>query len=84
MPELAAKYAGLWYYHDTMMIDPVPYYIIYSASFSLWRPSSGVPTRKGINNWLASIGMGIIFGYGFSCVFTVDSDIQLMFRTTTE
>ena len=60
--EFIAKYAAFWDYRNTLMIGPVPYYIIFGEFFIV----AGLPLAfrlvKRFNNWLASIGMGIIFG----------------------
>ena len=60
--EFVAKYAGFWYYRDTMMIGPVPYYIIFGEFFIAASLPLVFRLVKRFNNWFASIGMGIICG----------------------
>lgn len=59
--EFVAKYAGFWYYHDTPMLGPVPYYIIF-GEFLIF---GSLPITYRVMNratWLASIGTAVIFG----------------------
>jgi len=60
--EYVAKSSGFWYYRDTMMLGPVPYYIIVGEFFIAACLPLAFRLVKRFNNWLASIGMGIIFG----------------------
>ena len=60
--EFVAKFAGFWYYRDTMMIGPVPYYIIFGEFFIAACLPLAFRLVKRFNNWLASIGVGVIFG----------------------
>lgn len=59
--EFLAKHAGWWYYHDTPMLGPVPYYIIF-GEFLIF---GSLPITFRVLNratWLASIGTAVTFG----------------------
>lgn len=59
--EFIAKYAGYWYYRDTIMLGPVPYYIIFGEFFITAALPLTFRVVKRVN-WTASIGTGTIFG----------------------
>lgn len=72
--EFTAKYAGFWYYHDTPMLGPVPYYIIFGEFFIIAALPLTFRLVKRVS-WLASFGTGIVLGLWIFVAYRVGIQI---------